>query len=274
LFFIPTNCISVLRKLCHSFLAQILNKIFELGDIVKVVFGACLASLVFLGCGGNQKITKLNSNTASLFEWGVEKVPDLTPPGPGAGEWNSEPASLDNIALARSAKIYLASSDARNRYGIEAAETFLQYFKNNGENYSVVLPRLLADVPRVQALYDELLDQLKEEALIQSEGNTFFTLKEARVSTIERAESENWYLAVAGFSYWISGDIAIEKDGRVSGRITLGFWDRYDWDPGVVIPIPTPFGQVDVDQDRVGEFHRQGLAKEYDSVGSLDIHIE
>ena len=131
----------------------------------------------------------------------------------------------------------------------------------------------MADVPRVQSLYDELLVQLKNEALTQREGKTLFTLKDAKVSTIDRAESENWYLAVAGFSYWISGDVDIDANGQIIGRVTLGFWDRYDWDPGVVIPIPTPFGQINVDQDRVGEFHRQGLAKEYDSVGSLNLSV-
>jgi hypothetical protein len=238
---------------------------------IALIFSA--AVLMLVGCGSSDQYYKSKESRAGLFEWGVENVPELLPPGPGAGEWNSEPARLDNVALARSAKTYLATSDARNRYGVEAAGTFLQYFENNGEDYPVDLSKLLADVPRVKALYDELLAQLKSEAVTQSEGKRLFTLKDAKVSTVDRAESENWYLAVAGFSYWISGDVDIDAEGQISGRVTLGFWDRYDWDPGVVIPIPTPFGQINVDQDRVGEFHRQGLAKEYDTIGSLDLTI-
>ena len=238
---------------------------------ITLIFSSII--LCLLGCGRVEKPSALKNGTESLFVWGIEEAPELNPPGPGAGEWNSEPARFDNVALARSAKIYLASRDAKNRYGVEAAGTFLQYFENDGKDYHIVLSRLLADVPRVQSLYDELLVQLKNEALTQGEGKTLFTLKDAKVSTIDRAESENWYLAVAGFSYWISGDVDIDANGQISGRVTLGFWDRYDWDPGVVIPIPTPFGQINVDQDRVGEFHRQGLAKEYDSVGSLNLSV-
>jgi len=241
--------------------------------MMKFALTFSVAVMVLSGCGSPNETSNTRALTSSLFEWGIEKTPELVPPGPGAGEWNSEPARLDNIALARSAKTYLASRDARERYGVEAAETFLQYFENDGANYTVSIPKLLSDVPRVQALYDELLVQLKSEALALGEGKTLFTLKDARVSTIDRAESENWYLAVAGFSYWISGDIEIDENGQIAGRVSLGFWDRYDWDPGVVIPIPTPFGQINVDQDRVGEFHRQGLAKEYDSIGTFEVTI-
>ncbi len=240
---------------------------------VKTALIFSLATLTLLGCGSAEQNSVLKVRTSTLFEWGTQKTPELVPPGPGAGEWNSETARLDNIALARSAKTYLATGDARTRYGVEAAGTFLQYFKNDGKDYAVQLEKLVADVPRIQALYDDLLVQLKNEALTLGEGKTLFTLKDAKVSTVDRSESENWYLAVAGFSYWISGDIEIDAEGQIAGRVTLGLWDRYDWDPGVVIPIPTPFGEINVDQDRVGEFHRQGLAKEYSTVGSLDLTI-
>ena len=89
-----------------------------------------------------------------------------------------------------------------------------------------------------------------------------------RTSSIARSESENWYLAIAGFSFWISGHIEVGATGDISGQVQFNLWDRYDWDPGTVIPISTPFGRIDIDQDRVGEFHRQGLAKEFDTRAS------
>ncbi len=93
-----------------------------------------LAALTLFGCGSAEQSSTVKVGTSTLFDWGIEKTPELVPSGPGAGEWDSETARLDNIALARSAKTYLASGEARSRYGPEAAGTFLQYFKNDGKD--------------------------------------------------------------------------------------------------------------------------------------------
>ncbi|MET0387542.1 MAG: hypothetical protein ABW321_16345, partial [Polyangiales bacterium] len=42
-------------------------------------------------------------------------------------------------------------------------------------------------------------------------------------------------------------------------------FDRYNWDRGKKVTILT----VKVTDDFMGEFHRQGLAREYDCVGSV-----
>lgn len=236
---------------------------------LRQVAGLALSTAALHGCGANLSSSLHGRSASENFRWGNTTPPELNPPGPGAGEWNSELPTLENIMLAKAAKGYLASPGAAQRYGVEAAGTFGHYFDNDGRDYSVALERLLKAVPRVANLYEVLIAELEAAAVTFLPGQYQFSMHVPRVSAIERSEDENWYLAVNGFSYWISGSIAVD-DARVIGKnIVLHLWDRYDWDPGVEIPINTPLGPITVDQERVGEFHRQGLAKEFSTVAQV-----
>jgi hypothetical protein len=221
---------------------------------------------LFSGCGDNiskRQSSSLASLDDAFFVWGDTRAPELVPPGPGAGEWNSEPASPDNIFLANAAKAYLGTPGAVNRYGKEAAGSFAHYFDNNGADYYVSVEKLNKELPRINQLFLSLTESLRTAASARPSGKTTFSMAKAEVASITRQESENWYLAVAGFSYWISGEVEVSEDQKVTGTVNLHLWDKYDWDPGVIIPISTPLGVINVDQERVGEFHRQGLAKEF-----------
>lgn len=47
------------------------------------------------------------------------------------------------------------------------------------------------------------------------------------------------------------------------------FFDRYNWDKGKSVTIFT----ITVTDEFMGEFHRQGLAQEFDCVGSMRRHF-
>jgi hypothetical protein len=239
-----------------------------------------LLSIAFTHCGQKnpehgkpRSITALN-DSSSEFVFGSDLPPPLSPPGPGAGTWNSESKTYDNIAIAKAAKVFLKTSPAREKYGYETAETFHHYFENTGTDFPVDLSKLLKAVPRVEKLYTAKVQRLMATTQSLEAGTYKFTSRNSTETSIERSEDENWYLAVAGFSYWISGTVEVDTDKKISATVNYHLWDRYDWDPGVTIPIPTPFGVVDVDQERVGEFHRQGLAKEFSTVAKLTINIK
>ncbi|WP_034161240.1 hypothetical protein [Sphingomonas sp. ERG5] len=46
---------------------------------------------------------------------------------------------------------------------------------------------------------------------------------------------------------------------------TYCFRDRYNWDGGKAVD----FGPLHITDEFMGEFHRQGLAREFDCVGSV-----
>jgi hypothetical protein len=197
--------------------------------------------------------------------------PPLVPPGPGAGEWNSEPAKPQMILLARSARAYLSTPDPVTRYGEEATATFRHYFANTGEDFTIDLAKLLNEVPSVRENFQQLTNAAM--AFANSCDCEQFVSAAALVGSITREESENWFLAVNNYSYYLSARIESTDGGTRSLNLTLSFWDRYDWDPGVTIPIPTPIGVIPVDQDTVGAFHRQGLAQEFSTVGKLSFAV-
>ena len=235
-----------------------------------------LALVPLVGCGENPSASLQDQSrfqADSPFVIGTNEAPPLKAPGPGAGEWNSEPASPLNVMIARMMPGFLASPSTREQWGEEAAATFAHYFENTGDDFTVDPARLLVEVPRLDALLRDLESHIHtfalETAAAEDEGLWLFASKEAQSDIITREESENWYLAVNAYSWYVTG--RIEKTLGTEPKVEWSWhiWDRYDWDPGVRVPIDTPLGRIVLDQDRVGEFHRQGLAKEFTTVGSL-----
>lgn len=105
------------------------------------------------------------------------------------------------------------------------------------------------------------------------------------VNRYQDAKSMNWYYAVNGYHAWIKGIVKIEqgKNGERKYRLDYEYKmaDRYNWDTGKTIEL-TAFkkririmGQrLYIDDKTMGEFHRQGLAKEFDVYGSFKGSIE
>src|SRR5690348_14523367 len=100
-----------------------------------------LGALVFLltACGAPLVPSASLDDADDVFVWDTQQAPPLSPPGPGAGPWGSEPQTPDNVMLAQAAKAYLGTSGARQRYGTEAAGSFRHYFDNDGADYPVDL---------------------------------------------------------------------------------------------------------------------------------------
>jgi hypothetical protein len=240
---------------------------------MKQLMGGILV-LTLVGCGmvSEKPYRHLDSQYDGTLPFnlviGTRAAPELLPPGPGAGVWNSEAASFENKVLKSSAQAYLKTGNAREAHGADAVATFAHYFSNTGDDFSLDVESMRNDLPSVQELWSELAEGVLQQIAGISLSNFTFTSDAAALGHIAKEESENWYLAIAGYSYWVSGDVSTEA-GQRRVEMTLHIWDRYDWDPGVVVPINTPLGVINIDQDRVGAFHRQGLAREYDSVGSL-----
>ncbi len=73
-----------------------------------------------------------------------------------------------------------------------------------------------------------------------------------------------------GYSYWGKGIARVEQDDTAKRRFSIlfefHFYDRYNWDRGKKVDI----GSMTVTDDFMGEFHRQGLAKEFNLVGKFE----
>ena len=89
-----------------------------------------------------------------------------------------------------------------------------------------------------------------------------------------KEQNWNWFYAVGGYSAWIKGiaKVELDKSGKHKYRLDYEYKvsDRYNWDIGKQVEI---FGVIITDKF-MGEFHRQGLAKEFDMEGSIKAAIE
>jgi hypothetical protein len=81
--------------------------------------------------------------------------------------------------------------------------------------------------------------------------------------------TENWQKAIGSHVIWLSGEIAVSHDPRMSppdyfrGHMTLHAEDRYNFNPGdhdIATKIP---------DDENGRFEMTGLAHQYDNVSTL-----
>lgn len=244
---------------------------------ISALAGGVLLVVVTSACGLGPREAGLKSAGGDLvYIAGTQDAPELSAPGPGAGDWNSAPWTMSLWSEAQAIRAFLETGLAKEKYGREACAAFQHYFDNTGLIWTFDAGKMGDDVPHVGAIMEREVARAVDFIRGMPRGQTEFTSQFALASRVERAQSLNWYLAVADFSYYVTGRVDHDACGRGCARAEIFFhiWDRYDWDPGPVVRLNTPVGAIDVDQVHVGEFHRQGIAKEFTSLGLKRFKIE
>lgn len=190
----------------------------------------------------------------------------------GSGTWKS--AEITITALAQKTAILNALPAAGMHIGSDAAKHLRHYFRNIGTKLTIDLVSMVNDVPSAKAFYELEVYQAKKFVEQLPLGVYSITSKKIFPNYNKKNENKNWYYAVGGYSLWGKGKASVEKKG--TGKVyTLDFeykiFDRYNWDKGkeVVIKIPGVDEEITITDEFMGDFHRQGLAKEYDLVGSF-----
>jgi peptidoglycan hydrolase-like protein with peptidoglycan-binding domain len=184
----------------------------------------------------------------------------------GAGAWKSVSTQASYAALA--AAVVAALPVAYGVIGDDAAKHMWHYFLSQGSTYTLDLEGMVRDVPGARELYEREVAQAKKFVETLPPGQHDITSRHTQVGYNYEKESRNWYYAVGGYHAWGRG-VAIVTDVSGQRRCQLDFEykvrDRYNWDNGKSIT----FHDITVTDQFMGEFHRQGLAREFDCVGSL-----
>ncbi|GAB3577939.1 hypothetical protein GCM10027445_44360 [Amycolatopsis endophytica] len=87
---------------------------------------------------------------------------------------------------------------------------------------------------------------------------------------VSGAESKDWYYAMGGFRYSLTGVATVHPPAEPGGQpeIEVDYrthvYDRYNWDHGK----QTQIGPVTISDDQMQELHRAGVAQEFDIAGS------
>jgi hypothetical protein len=186
---------------------------------------------------------------------------------PGAGAWNAKTAEWDMVFEKK--KLQSMALGAYLKVGNDAPDHLRHYFGNTGEDYIIDLTNMIEEVPSAKEIYDRELRQARSFVETLEPGIHFITSGSASPGYNHKAENQNWYYAVGGYRVWGKGLATVVANQQGARAYMLNFEfkfaDRYNWDKGKSVNID---GR-NITDDFMGEFHRQGLAKEFTMYGSI-----
>lgn len=191
---------------------------------------------------------------------------------PGSGAWNSKPKTQKMSILKSEIRGHLPHAFLIT--GDDAARHMNHYFKNTGKDYIIDLQDMVDDVPDAKLFYDREVAKVKQFVGTLPVGTHHITTDTTVKGYNNKKDNWNWYYAVGGYSAWITGIAKVESDSSGKRKYRLDYEykvaDRYNWDHGKHVNI---FG-MKIEDVFMGEFHRQGMAREFNMFGSIKASIE
>lgn len=185
----------------------------------------------------------------------------------GAGSWNSKSKTLE--MRLKKAAIIQALPHAYAIIGDDAVKHMAHYLGNSGTDYTIDLEDLLKDVKDEKKNFDDELIRARKFVETLPAGCYLITSDKATGGYVLKSENWNWFFATGGYSYWGKGVATIDVDSKGEKTYLLNFeykfFDRYNWDSGKKVEI---FG-IEITDKFMGEFHRQGMAQEFNMYGSV-----
>jgi peptidoglycan hydrolase-like protein with peptidoglycan-binding domain len=188
------------------------------------------------------------------------------PPDPGAGPWNSRPTEASYLALRSAIIEVLPASFAL--VGDDAVAHMWHYLNGSGQRYTIDLAGMVNEVPSAKDRYSEEVWQAQAFVEGLPVGTHQITSRNVEKGYNLQSENRNWYFAIGGYRLWGTGQATVAQGAQARSYaldFTYKFYDRYNWDGGKSVTL---FG-VQVTDHFMGEFHRQGIAREFDCVGSV-----
>ena len=187
-------------------------------------------------------------------------------PDKGAGIWNSKPTEI--LMQVKKAGIIQVLGPAYVLIGDDAVKHMAHYLNNTGNPLTIDLEGMVAEVPSAKILFEREVQRIKLYVQQLPSGTFDVTSTHAVNGYNGKGESPNWFFAVGGYSVWTKGKATIVGTGpghECKLELEYKFYDRYNWDGGKHVYI----AGIEITDEAMGEFHRQGIAKEYDEVGSF-----
>lgn len=187
-------------------------------------------------------------------------------PDSGAGPWNSQRKEASYIALGSA--IVASLPVAYAVVGGDATAHMAHYFGVSGRQYKIDLEGMVREVPSAKEVYEDEVAQAQEFAERLPLGRHSITSRKLQVGYNGQSESKNWYFAIGGYSVWGKGTVHVIEEGGTRHfelDFEYQFFDRYNWDAGKSVT----FAGLTITDQFMGEFHRQGLAREFDCRGAF-----
>jgi hypothetical protein len=189
-----------------------------------------------------------------------------TPSDRGAGPWKSKPLEAETVASYAAAR--LACTPSMVYPGLNATRHLLHYLNNSGQTYTIDLEDMIRCVPSAKRAIVAEFRQAQLFLQGMPIGRHQFTSVSAEGGYNDKYENAEWYYAIGEYAYWGKGEATITASPygrRYEVDFTYCFRDRYNWDGGKSVDI----GDIHITDEIMGKFHLQGLAREFDCIGSV-----
>jgi len=190
----------------------------------------------------------------------------------GAGRWNSTPATLE----CKAKKVFMQNGlvHAAVLVGFNASKHLGHYLGNTGLDLMIDLGCMLEKVATARDIFNSEVKEAKEFAETLPPGTWKITSTKASPGYNIPEESRDWFYAVGGYQAWGKATVVVpplaDSPRVYSMDFEYCFFDQYNWNKGIGVPL---FG-MKITDDTMGEFHRQGIAKEFEMRGSHHASVE
>jgi len=157
-----------------------------------------------------------------------------------------------------------------------AARHMRHYLNNTGASLTVNVDQMLRDVPGLQARFQAEITTAQAEANSQiaagdpTQHMRFAFEGQRRNYYATKSESEDWFFAMGGFTYWYTAEVEVIPSSTPGGNLAVNMiiefhvFDRYNWDKGKSVTI----GPFVITDESLGQLHQAGLAQEYEVNGT------
>ena len=189
----------------------------------------------------------------------------------GSGPWNSEWPSLRTLAImavlsdpVRATAFYGSCMAA---VGPNATRNLRHYLGNSGTALTIPYDNMVKATERARYVFLSEVLSITDYIDAFPAGTWAITSKVVRQDEDTynyQGETRDWYFAIGGYGVWSKANVVVSPDGQIQAAVTVKFYDRYNWDGGKSVEL----AGITITDEFMAEFHRQGVAKEYDCVGS------
>lgn len=191
----------------------------------------------------------------------------------GAGAWDSKSREVTYIALAaaiiRILPPFPESLVTRLVTGPNAMRHMDHFFGNSGHDLTIKMESMIVATERNKKRLASEVHQAKTFCETLPLGQHNITSRNVNIGNNDKHETKDWFFATGGYQSWGKGKVKITEDASGVRQYALNFeykmFDRYNWDGGKSVDI----AGITVTDEFMAEFHRQGIAREFNQYGSV-----
>ncbi|MGH3906981.1 MAG: hypothetical protein ACRDTE_22795 [Pseudonocardiaceae bacterium] len=256
---------------------QILTRAAEIDDSLADVLGRIERGEIHDGGATSLAAAAEAGAAQGITTPEIPGPPPNPPTDPGAGEHGSDPWYTRGDDLLTKDLANTAAMFADGIGWTHASAHLRHYLGNSGTDLTVSPDEMMRDVDRFRGEVDKTTAAEMRRIATEAEANgTYGTptqfSSEWKGEYIGPEDSKNWYYAMGGVQYSVTGVATVHPPEQPGGepRIEMDYkthvFDRYNWDGGK----ETDIGPVTISDDSMAEMHRAGVAQEFNMSGSTD----